>query len=113
MATKEDDFVEQLFVTNTHAYLLLFTNRGRLYWLRVYEIPDASRISRGKAIVNFVQLGPEEKITSSIPISTFEEPKGKETYLLMCTRNGTIKRSPLSEYANIRPSGIYAITLKE
>lgn len=113
MATKEDDFVEQLFVTNTHAYLLLFTNRGRLYWLRVYEIPDASRTARGKAIVNFVQLGPEEKITSSIPIDTFEEKKGEETYLLMCTRNGTIKRTPLSEYDNIRTSGVFAIGLDE
>jgi len=113
MTTKEDDFVEQLFITNTHAYLLLFTNRGRLYWLRVYEIPDASRIARGKAIVNFVQLGPEEKITSAIPIDSFEETKGQETYLLMCTRNGTIKRTLLSEYNNIRTSGIYAITLDE
>jgi len=113
MATKEDDFVEQLFVTNTHAFLLLFTTRGRLYWIRVYEIPDASRTARGKAIVNFVQLGPEEKITSAISIATFEEAKGKETYLLMCTRNGTIKKTPLSEYANIRTSGVNAITLEE
>lgn len=113
MTTKEDDFVEQLFVISTHAYLLLFTNRGRLYWLRVYEIPDASRIARGKAIVNFVPLGPEEKITSAIAIETFEEAKGKETYLMMCTRNGTIKRSRLADYGNIRASGIIAITLDE
>jgi DNA gyrase subunit A len=113
MTTKEDDYVEQLFVTNTHAYLLLFTNRGRLYWLRVYEIPDAGRTARGKAIVNFVQLGPEEKITNAIPIDSFEEAKGKETYLLMGTRNGTVKRTPLAEYANIRTSGIIAITLEE
>ncbi|MBI1979806.1 MAG: DNA gyrase subunit A [Elusimicrobia bacterium] len=113
MVTKEDDFVEQLFVTNTHAYLLLFTNRGKLYWLRVYEVPDATRTARGKAVVNFVQLGNEEKITSAIPIATFEEAKGQETYLLMCTRNGTIKRTPLAEYDNIRASGILAITLDE
>ncbi len=113
MTTKEDDYVEQLFITNTHAYLLLFTNRGRLYWLRVFEIPDAGRTARGKAIVNFVQLGTEEKITSAIPIATFEEKKGEETYLLMATRNGTIKRALLSEYANIRTSGVYAITLDE
>ncbi len=113
MTTKEDDFVEQIFLTNTHAYLLLFTNRGRMYWIRVYEIPDAGRTARGKAIVNFVQLGPEEKITSAISIATFEETKGKETYLLMCTRNGTIKRTPLAEYANIRTSGVNAINLEE
>ena len=113
MTTKEDDYVEQMFITNTHAYLLLFTNRGRLYWLRVYEIPDAGRTARGKAIVNFVQLGPEEKITNAIPIDSFEEAKGKETYLLMGTRNGTAKRTPLAEYGNIRSSGIIAITLEE
>ncbi len=113
MTTREDDFVEQIFLTNTHAYLLLFTNRGRMYWIRVYEIPDAGRTARGKAIVNFVQLGPEEKITSAISIATFEEAKGKETYLLMCTRNGTIKRTLLSEYANIRTSGVNAINLEE
>ncbi|OGR85537.1 MAG: DNA gyrase subunit A [Elusimicrobia bacterium RIFCSPLOWO2_01_FULL_54_10] len=113
MTTKDDDFVEQLFLTNTHAYLLLFTTRGRLYWIRVFEIPDAGRTARGKAIVNFVQLAPEEKITSAISIATFEEAKGKETYLLMCTRNGTIKRTPLAEYANIRTSGVNAITLEE
>ena len=113
MTTKDDDFVEQLFLTNTHAYLLLFTTRGRLYWIRVFEIPDAGRTARGKAIVNFVQLAPEEKIPSAISIATFEEAKGKETYLLMCTRNGTIKRTPLAEYANIRTSGVNAITLEE
>ena len=114
MTTKEDDFVEQLFITNTHAYLLLFTNRGRLYVIRVYEIPDSSRIARGKAIVNFIPLGPEERITSSIAIDSFEEEKGgKGSYLLMCTRNGTIKRTALSEYSNIRTSGVYAITLDE
>ncbi|OGR97309.1 MAG: DNA gyrase subunit A [Elusimicrobia bacterium RIFCSPLOWO2_01_FULL_64_13] len=113
MTNRDDDFLEQIFISNTHAYLLLFTNRGRLYWIRVFEIPDAGRTARGKAIVNFVQLGHEERITSAIPIDTFEEPKGKETYLLMGTRNGTVKRTPLSEYAHIRTSGIIAITLDE
>lgn len=113
MATREEDFVEQLFVTSTHAYLLLFTNRGRVFWIRVYELPDASRTARGKAIVNLVQLSPDEKITSSIPIATFEEEKGKETCLIMCTRSGAIKKTPLSEFSNIRRSGIIAIDLEE
>ncbi len=113
MATKDEDFVEQLFVTNTHAHLLLFTTRGRAYGIRVYEIPEAGRAARGKAAVNLVPLRPDEKITSAIPIQTFEEAKGKETFLLMCTRNGTIKKTMLSEYADIRKSGIIAITLEE
>ncbi|HOW27425.1 MAG TPA: DNA gyrase subunit A [Elusimicrobiota bacterium] len=111
--TKDDDFVEQLFVSDTHSHLLLFTNRGRVHSIRVYEIPDASRISRGKAIVNFVQMGPDEKITSCIPIKTFEEAKGKETFLVMGTRNGMIKKTSLSEFDNIRRGGIIAIGLSE
>lgn len=109
--TREEDFVENFFVTNTHAYFLLFTNRGRVYWIRTYEIPEASRISKGKAIINFVQLSsPEEKITAEIPIRSFEEEK--ETYLLMCTRQGTVKKTLLSEYANPRKGGIIGIGLK-
>jgi DNA gyrase subunit A len=111
MTTREEDFVEQLFATNTHAYLLLFTNKGRVYWTRVYEIPEASRIAKGKAIVNLIQLSSaEEKITAAIPIRSFEEEK--ETHLLMCTKQGTIKKTLLSEYANPRKGGIIAIGLK-
>jgi DNA gyrase subunit A len=113
MATKDDDFVEQLFITDTHAHLLLFTTRGRAYSIRVYEIPEAGRAARGKAAVNLVQLRPDEKITSAIAIKTFEEAKGKETALLMATRNGTVKKTVLSEFADIRKSGIIAITLEE
>jgi DNA gyrase subunit A len=113
MATKEDDFVEEIFITDTLAYLLLFTNRGKVHTVRVYEIPEASRIARGKAIVNLVQLGPDEKITATIPIQSFEEAQGKETHLFMCTRKGNVKKTPLSEFDNIRKSGIIAIGLEE
>lgn len=108
MTTKEDDFVEHLFITDTHAYLLLFTNKGKVYWLRVYEIPEGTRTSKGKAVVNFVGISQDEKITAAIPIKSFE----KETYLLMCTKNGVIKKTPLSEYSNPRKTGIIAINLE-
>jgi DNA gyrase subunit A len=114
MTTREEDFVKDMFVTSTHAYLLLFTNRGRMYWLRVYEIPEATRTSRGKAVINLVQLSsPEEKITAAIPIRTFEEKEKEKSYLLMATRNGTIKKTELSEYSNIRKAGIIAINLED
>src|SRR6185295_16310465 len=92
MTTREEDFAEQLFVTSTHSHLLLFTSKGRVYWARVFEIPEAGRAAKGKAIVNFLQLSAQdEKITAAIPVRTFEEEKGKETQLLMCTVLGTIK----------------------
>jgi DNA gyrase subunit A len=112
MATREEDFVESLFVTNTHAYMLYFTTKGRVYWTRVYEIPEGGRASKGKAIVNLLQLSsPDEKITAAIPIRSFEEEK--ETYLLMETKQGTIKKTPLSEFANPRKGGIIAIGLEQ
>ena len=113
MTTKEEDFVDQLFVTNTHAHLLLFTTRGRAYSVRVYEIPEAGRASRGKAVVNLVALNPDEKITSAIPVTSFEPEKTKDTGLILCTRNGQIKRTALSEYDSVRKSGIMAIGLDE
>ncbi|MHB9155920.1 MAG: DNA gyrase subunit A [Endomicrobiales bacterium] len=113
MATREEDFVESLFVTNTHAYMLFFTTKGRVYWTRVYEIPEGGRASKGKAIVNLLQLSsPDEKITAAIPIRSFEE-EGKETYLLMGTKHGTIKKTPLSEFSNPRKGGIIAIGLED
>ncbi|OQA91302.1 MAG: DNA gyrase subunit A [Elusimicrobia bacterium ADurb.Bin231] len=112
MTTREEDFVKDMFITSTHAYLMLFTNRGRVYWLRVYEIPEASRTSKGKAVINLVQLSsPEEKITAAIPIKSFEE--SAKTYLLMATKNGTVKKTRLEEYSNIRKSGIIAIKLDD
>ncbi|MBQ2219214.1 MAG: DNA gyrase subunit A, partial [Elusimicrobia bacterium] len=114
MTTKEDDFVAKMFVTSTHAYLLSFTTRGRLYWSRVYEIPEGTRTSKGKAIVNIIQLSsPDEKITASIPIRSFNPKDIKDEYLLMCTRKGTIKKIALSKFANPRRGGIIAIKLED
>ena len=114
MTTKEDDFVAKMFVTSTHSYLLSFTTRGRLYWSRVYEIPEGTRTSKGKAIVNIIQLSsPDEKITASIPIRSFDPKDIKDEHLLMCTRKGTIKKIALSEFANPRKGGIIAIKLED
>jgi DNA gyrase subunit A len=111
---KDEDFIEQLFITDSHATILLFTSRGRCYALKAYEIPEGSKASRGKAIVNLVQLSSnEEKITSTVAIRSFEESKGKETFLAMCTRNGTVKKTPLLDFESIRRSGMIAITLDE
>ena len=110
---KEEDFIEHCFITDTHSTLLLFTSRGRVYALKTYEIPEGNRTSRGKALVNLLALPSEEKITSAIDIRSFEEPKGKETFLMMCTRNGTIKKTPLTDFENIRRTGIAAISLEE
>ncbi|HVC09663.1 MAG TPA: DNA gyrase subunit A [Elusimicrobiota bacterium] len=110
---KEDDFIENFFVTDTHATLLFFTTRGRVFALKAYEVPEANRTSRGKAVVNLLALTGEEKTSSVIAIRSFEEKKGQETYLIMCTRAGTIKKTPLSDFENIRRSGIIAITLDE
>ncbi|MDR2428043.1 MAG: DNA gyrase subunit A, partial [Endomicrobium sp.] len=114
MNTKEEDFVENLFITSSHAYMLFFTTRGRLYWTRVYEIPEGVRTSKGKAIVNLLQLqGTEEKITAAIPIRSFNPKDIKDEYLLMCTRNGTIKKIALDEFTNPRKGGIIAIKLED
>ncbi|MBI4050887.1 MAG: DNA gyrase subunit A [Elusimicrobia bacterium] len=111
---KEEDFIEHLFITSSHATLLLFTNRGRVYALKAYEIPEAGRQARGKAVVNLVALsGTEEKITSAVAIRSFEETKGVESFLMMCTRAGTIKKTSLADFSNIRKTGIAAINLRE
>jgi len=110
---KEEDFIEKIFVTDTHAVLLFFTTRGRVFALRAYEVPEGNRTSRGKAVVNLLAITGEEKVTSTIAIRSFEEKKGKETYLVMCTRGGTVKKTPLSDFENIRRSGIIAIGLEE
>jgi len=111
--TKEEDFIEHLFVTASHATILFFTTRGKVYSLRAYEVPEGNRTSRGKAIVNLLQISGEEKITSAIAIRTFEAEKGHEAYLMMCTRNGVVKRTALSEFENIRRNGLAAITLED
>jgi DNA gyrase subunit A len=111
MSTKDEDFVEQIFVTSTLAHLLLFTSRGRVYGIRVFEIPDSSRTARGKAVVNFIPIDPNEKITAAIAIRSFDQ-EGKG-FLTMCTRNGQIKKTPISEFDSIRKSGIIAMSLGE
>ncbi|MBM3395068.1 MAG: DNA gyrase subunit A [Betaproteobacteria bacterium] len=106
-ATKEDDFVDKLFVAHTHDYILCFSNRGRLYWLKVYELPQGARASRGKPISNLVPLEPEEKITAVLPVKAFDDGH----YVFMATAFGTVKKTPLSEFSRPRPSGIIAVDL--
>lgn len=109
MQTLEEDYIEELFMTNTHQYLMFFTNTGRVYRLKGYEIPEASRTSRGTAIINLLQLQPNEKITAVIPISEYSDKK----YLFMATRKGLVKKSPLADFAHVRKTGLAAITLRE
>ncbi|WP_041606163.1 DNA gyrase subunit A [Halothermothrix orenii] len=106
--TKEEDFVEHVFTTSTHHYFLFFTNKGKVYRLRVFEIPQASRQARGTAIVNLLELEEEERITTVIPIREFDE----ERYLVMVTRNGMIKKTPLAEYES-RYTGLIGLTLRD
>ena len=109
MQTLEDDFIRELFVTTTHHYIMLFTNTGRVYRLKGYEIPEAGRTARGTAIINLLQLMPEEKITAMIPIQEYEEGK----YLFMATEKGLVKKTPIIEYENVRKKGLAAISLRE
>ena len=108
--TREEDFVEQMYVTSTHDPLMFFTNRGRVYQLNCYEIPEAGRTARGTAIVNLLQLSPGEKVTTMLPIPA-EKTEG--SYLVMATRQGIIKRTELSEFMNLRRSGLIAIVLRD
>ncbi len=111
MGTKKNDFLEDIFITSTHSYMLFFTDRGKVYWLKVYELPRASRNARGKAIVNLLKLDKEEKITAMIAVRDFEEAKGK--YLTMGTEQGIVKKSALKDYSRPRKGGIIAIKLDE
>ena len=109
MQTLEEDYVEELFMTSSHHYIMFFTNTGRVYRLKAYEIPEASRTSRGTAIVNLLQLMPEEKITAMIPIKEYEEGQ----YLFMATKRGLVKKTKITDYSNVRKTGLAAITLRE
>ncbi|RII28613.1 MAG: DNA gyrase subunit A [Geobacter sp.] len=109
MKTKEEDFVEQLFIASTKDYLMFFTDTGRVYWLKVYEIPEAGRTARGKAIVNLLNLAANEKITAILPVKEFAEDR----FIMMATRHGVVKKTPLIEYSNIRVGGIIAVNLDE
>ncbi|MBQ3574401.1 MAG: DNA gyrase subunit A, partial [Clostridia bacterium] len=108
--TREEDFVEQMYVVSTHDPLMFFTNRGRVYQLNCYEIPEAGRTARGTAVVNLLQLAPGEKVTTMLPIPA-EKTEGN--YLVMATRKGTIKRTELSEFMNLRKAGLIAIVLRD
>jgi DNA gyrase subunit A len=109
LTTREDDFVVDMFTTSTHRYLLFFTNKGKCYKLRAWQIPEAGRQARGTAIVNLLQLDSDEKVTSAIKLHGDE----KNMYLIMATKSGMVKKTPLEQYENVRKGGIVGITLKE
>lgn len=107
MGTKEEDFVQKIFIASTHHYILIFTNMGRIYWLKVYQLPQVGRAAKGKAIVNLVSLSPEEQVAAILPVREFVEGK----YVIMVTRKGIIKKTDLAAYSNPRAGGIIAITI--
>ena len=109
MQILDDDYIKELFITTTHHYIMFFTNTGRVYRLKGYEIPEASRTARGTAIINLLQLMPDEKITAMIPIREYEDGQ----YLLMATEKGLVKKTPIKDYANVRKTGLAAIVLRE
>ena len=109
LSTREEDFVKNLFVTSTHHFILFFTNKGRVYRLKAYEIPESGRQAKGTAIVNLLQLDGDEKVTAVIPIQEYKEGM----YLMMATKNGVVKKTDLMEYDNIRKGGLAAVTLRE
>jgi DNA gyrase subunit A len=106
---KEDDYIQHVFVANTHSYILLFTDHGRCYWLKVYQIPEAGRTARGKAVVNLVQFEPGENIKAYVTVRDFDP----DQYVLMCTRNGLVKKTSLEAYSRPRTNGILAINLED
>lgn len=108
-STKEDDFIDKLFIANTHDYILCFSSLGRVYWIKVYEVPQGGRLSRGKPIINLVQLEEGEKINAILPVKAFDETR----YIFMATSFGTVKKTPLSEFSRPRSNGIIAIGLDE
>ncbi|MCD7819181.1 MAG: DNA gyrase subunit A, partial [Lachnospiraceae bacterium] len=109
MQTLENDYIEELLMTTTHHYLMFFTNKGRVYRLKAYDIPEAGRNARGTAIINLLQLQPEEKITALLPIREYKEGR----YLFMATKNGIVKKTSITDYAFVRKTGLAAITLRE
>ena len=109
MQTLDEDYVEELFMSNTHHFIMFFTSTGRVYRLKGYEIPESSRTSRGTAIINLLQLMPGEKISAVIPIEKYDD----DSYLVMATKRGLVKKTPLRDYANVRKTGLAAITLRE
>ena len=108
-ATKEDDFVDRMFIANTHDYILCFSNRGRVYWLKVYNVPQGQRLARGKPIVNLLPLIDNEKLTAILPVKEFSEGR----YVFMATAMGTVKKTSLADFSRPRPSGIIAVDLTD
>jgi DNA gyrase subunit A len=113
MATKDEDWIDQLFIANTHDYMLCFSNRGRMYWLKVWEVPQGSRNSRGKPIVNMFPLQDNEKITVILPLSGVNRTFPEDHYVFMSTSLGTVKKTPLKDFSNPRKAGIIAVDLDE
>ena len=109
MSTIDEDFIDNIFMTSNHYFLMFFTNKGKVYRIKTYEIPEASRTSRGVAIVNLLQMEPDEKVTTVLPIKIYDD----DTYLLMATKSGMVKKTPVKDYMNIRKVGLTAIKLKE
>ncbi|MBH1942507.1 DNA gyrase subunit A [Mobilitalea sibirica] len=109
MQTIEEDFIEDLLMTTNHHYIMFFTNKGRVYRLKAYEIPESGRTARGTAIINLLQLLPEERITAIIPLKEYKDDR----FLFMATKNGIVKKTPIKDYQNIRKSGLQAISLRE
>ena len=109
METIQDDYIVEMLMTTSHHYLMFFTNTGRVYRIKAYEIPEASRTSRGTAVINLIPLQPDEKITAMIPIREYEDDK----YLFMATKNGIVKKTPIRDYENIRKTGLAAINLRD
>jgi len=107
--TREEDFIEHLFIASTHSYILVFTDRGRVYWLKVHEVPQGGRTAKGKAIVNMVEMTQQERVAAVLPVREFDEAH----FIMMVTRNGTAKKTPLSAYSNPRRGGIVAIGVEE
>ncbi len=103
--TREEDFIEHLFIASTHSYILVFTDRGRVYWVKVHEVPQGGRTAKGKAIVNLVEMSQQERVAAVLPVKEFDDTH----FIMMCTRNGTAKKTPLSAYSNPRRGGIVAI----
>ena len=110
MSTREEDFVEKLFVASTHDYMLVFTNTGRVYWLKVYEIPEISAAGKGKAIASLVSLQPGENVRALLTVRDLEE-EGK--FVFFATRNGTVKKTPLKDFSNVMSRGIIAIGIEK
>lgn len=113
IGTREEDFVEHMYITSSHHHLLFFTNKGRMYALKAYEIPEYSRQAKGLPIINLIQIDQDEKISAVIPVRSMGPGQSENLNLFFATRNGIVKKTPLSDYANVRKSGIIAINLRE